>query len=634
MYNGFSKNPGTVLLTIKILGWLLARFPLPLTEFLATCLGNVLFYLPTKRRHTLLLNLHHAFPERPEVWRHQTGLESCRRTVEMAMLLLALPFLSTRKFQERIHLSKEIREKYRGFIEQEKPALLITPHFSLFEYSTMVPSLFEENNLLTAAIYRPLADPKLNQWIEDSRGRFGVQLLSRNEGFTKTQKLLSQNAILGILPDQNAGASGILNTFFGRVCSTTQLPGLLAKRHKADTYIFHSRRTRFWHANIEIDKLEVPPAELPQACNDWLEDRLRNDPAACPDWLWLHDRWRANHYPTLRFRIYQKRVEFPKGRPPHSYRLWIRMSNWLGDVIMSLPLIAALRKCRPDIEVTLLSQPAYIPLFELLGTADRYIPVPDKKAPHYFQYFQSLRNQYPDTHLLLTNSTRGDLEARQLRAPQRYGLAMPGKPRPLLTHHYTPPEDILAQLKTLHQTRLWEHMLRHFGLEIPLDTSPLAIPGARRQPDKVGIIAGSSNNAVKCWPVDYWVNFLQGYAEAKPGTEIHLYGTQHDRATTTRIVGQLGLPNVHNHAGRTNLPGLAKELATCSHVIGNDTGGMHLANAVGTPTTLLYGPTNPLVTGPAFSSPAKVLQPPGCPAVGGAPILGLEPSVVLGETCS
>ena len=622
-----------MLLTIKILSWLLAHSPLPLTEFLATCIGNVLFYLPTKRRHTLLLNLHHAFPDRPEAWRHQIGLETCRRTAEMGMLLLALPYLSRRKFQERIHLSKEIREKYREFIKQERPALLITPHFSLFEYSTMVPSLFEENSLLTGAIYRPLGNKKLNQWVQDSRGRFGVQLLSRNEGFTKTQKLLSQNAILGILPDQNAGASGILNTFFGRACSTTQLPALLAKRHKAETYIFHSRRTRFWHANIEIQKIEVPPSELPQACNDWLEERLRNDPVACPDWLWLHDRWRANHYPTLRFCIYQKRVEFPEGRPPHSYRLWIRMSNWLGDVIMSLPLIAALRKCRPDIEVTLLSQPAYIPLFELLGTADHYIPVPEKKASGYFQYFQSLRNQYPDTHLLLTNSTRGDLEARQIRAPQRYGLAMPGKPRPFLTHHYTPSEEILGQLKTLHQTRLWEKMLQYFGLEVPLDTAPLQIPGAERCPQKVGIIAGSSNNAVKCWPVDNWVKFLRGFAKSKPDAEIHLYGTQKDRETTTLIANQLSLPNVYNHAGSTNLPGLAKELGTCCHVIGNDTGGMHLANAVGTPITLLYGPTNPLVTGPAFSTPAKILQPPGCPAQGGASILELDVDTVLGETC-
>jgi heptosyltransferase-2 len=618
-----------VLLTIKILGWLLARFPLPLNEFLATCLGNVLFHLPGKRRHTLLLNLHHAFPEKPESWRCQLGLDSCRRTVEMAMLLLALPFLSHRNLLERVRLPKMIREKYREFLEQEKPAILLTPHFSLFEYITMVPSLFECQGIVSAAIFRPLNNPKLNAWIQESRERHGVRLLSRNEGFSQAQNLLSQKAVLGILPDQNAGASGILNTFFGRVCSTTQLPALLAKRHQAETYILHARRTRFWHATIEIHKLQAAPNELPQASNDWLEEKLRMDPDACRDWLWLHDRWRANHFPTARFRIYQKRVNFPTGRPPGKYRLWIRMSNWLGDVVMSLPLIAALRQCRPDIEITLLSQPAYIPLFELFGTADSYIPVPSKRTPRYFQYFQNLRLEYPDTHLLLTNSTRGDLEARHIRAPQRYGLVLPGKPRPFLTHHYTPPEDVFTQLKTLHQTRLWEQMLRHFGLEIPVDTSPLELPGIQRLPNKTGIIAGSSNNAVKCWPVDYWVTFLREYTAANPGTEVHLYGTQKDRSTTAEIAACLGNPDVYDHAGQTNLSGLAKELASCSHVIGNDTGGMHLANAVGTPVTLIYGPTNPLVTGPISSAPAKILQPPGCPPTGGAGILGLEPQAVL-----
>ena len=74
---------------------------------------------------------------------------------------------------------------------------------------------------------------------------------------------------------------------------------------------------------------------------------------------------------------------------------------------------------------------------------------------------------------------------------------------------------------------------------------------------------------------------------------------------------------------------LAKELAVCRLVVGNDTGGMHLANAVGTPVAVLFGPTNPLVIGPFFEAPKVCLQPEGCSPGGGHSIQLLQPDVVV-----
>ena len=74
---------------------------------------------------------------------------------------------------------------------------------------------------------------------------------------------------------------------------------------------------------------------------------------------------------------------------------------------------------------------------------------------------------------------------------------------------------------------------------------------------------------------------------------------------------------------------LAKELAACRLVVGNDTGGMHLANAVGAPVAVLFGPTNPLVTGPFFDAPKLCLQPAGCPREGGRSIQLLQPETVM-----
>jgi ADP-heptose:LPS heptosyltransferase len=56
---------------------------------------------------------------------------------------------------------------------------------------------------------------------------------------------------------------------------------------------------------------------------------------------------------------------------------------------------------------------------------------------------------------------------------------------------------------------------------------------------------------------------------------------------------------------------------------------MHLANALGVPLIALFGPTNPLRTGPIFSAPIRVLQPPGCPPTGGGSLLNLDPTTVI-----
>jgi ADP-heptose:LPS heptosyltransferase len=62
--------------------------------------------------------------------------------------------------------------------------------------------------------------------------------------------------------------------------------------------------------------------------------------------------------------------------------------------------------------------------------------------------------------------------------------------------------------------------------------------------------------------------------------------------------------------------------------VSNDTGVMHLANALGVPLVALFGPTNPVRTGPVFEAPFEILQPPGCPPTGGGALSALLPGSV------
>jgi ADP-heptose:LPS heptosyltransferase len=234
--------------------------------------------------------------------------------------------------------------------------------------------------------------------------------------------------------------------------------------------------------------------------------------------------------------------------------------------------------------------------------------------------------------ILLTHSVRGDIEAWLTGCRQRFGIVHPGRLRPLLSHRFLAPASGADQ--TRHQLELWEEFLRHFGLAAPLDRAPLQTPDpCHAGSPPIGLIPGSENNPEKRWPVEHWKKLV----ESLPGEQFVLFGTAGDLPITSAIAAKFSSARVENAAGMTDLPTFAERLRACRLLITNDTGGMHLANGLGVPLIALFGPTNPLRTGPVFAwnggSPAgnvRILQPPGCPPEGGGNLRDLDPATVAG----
>jgi ADP-heptose:LPS heptosyltransferase len=299
----------------------------------------------------------------------------------------------------------------------------------------------------------------------------------------------------------------------------------------------------------------------------------------------------------------------------------VRLPNWLGDVVVALPLLRAVRIARPDAELTLIGRPAFAPLVEKFGVADRYEPLPSR-GPGYFLHFWRLRRRYPDAFLLFTNSLRGDFEAWLTRCPQRFGIVRTGKPRPLLTHDWRVPPDF--DEKQNHQLALWENFLRAFGLNRPPDRRPVDLKFQISNLKSIGLIVGSENSPEKRWPVESWRTLIA----ALPDQHFLVFGTAGDAPIAAAVSDGFG-PRIENQAGRTDLAAFAEKLAACDLLVTNDTGGMHLANALGVPLIALFGPTNPVRTGPVFAAPFQILQPPGCPPTGGASLAELTPESVI-----
>ena len=623
-------------LLLQTLGWLIAHTPEPCLRLLAVALGDALYFGLPRRRHLAVANLHHAFPERPATWHRATARESIRRLIETGLLSLATPFLSETRLRSIVRASPDLLDAYARHRADPAATLICSPHIAYWEVQTAQPLIIPGPFPEFGTIFRPLDNANANAFIVQSRERFGMKLLSRKEGFAEGLKILRRQGMIGVLFDQNAGMQGALTTLFGRVCSTTELPGLMAEKFSARVYGIFPRRLGFWRVEIGCSSLthDHSTTGVTLALNRWLEHLLTNDDNLCASWLWSHDRWRNQDIPAARFRLAAKRdllnadlAARALSELPRRTRIFIRLPNWLGDVVMALPLLRALRQSRPDTEITLIAARAFLPLLRDWQIADQLEALPPR-GPGYFLHFWRLRSRYPDVALLFTNSLRGDLEAWLMRAPQRFGMLRPGRSRPLLTHSYRVPSDF--DESTHHQLELWENFLRHFGLAGAADRSALGAPLTSPR-NRIGLIPGSENTPAKRWPIAHWRALIAGL----PEVTFELYGTARDAAITHEIAAGFDPARVINLAGRTDLPTYVKHLRAARLLVTNDTGGMHLANALGVPLIALFGPTNPVRTGPVFATPATLLQPPGCPPTGGGALIDLSPAAVIAavQTC-
>ena len=618
--------------SLQVIGWILAHTPEVLLRAPTWLLARMFYYGVASRRRLVRSNLHHAFPEKSLAWHQATARECIRRAVETALLSLASPFLSIERLKQIARPTPSLTAFYAAQRVQPRATIACAPHLAHWEVQTAQPLLVDAPFPEFGIIFRPIDNPSVDEWAKQTRGRFGLKLFSRKEGFQQAVKLLRRQGIVAVLFDQNAGGQGALTLLFDRVCSTTELTGVLAEKFNADLYTLYPRYLGFWRVELEMEKVlsDGTSAGSTIALNRWLENLLRSDDNLCSSWLWGHHRWKSQDIPEKRLRLELKRDYLAAdirarglATAPRRTRIWIRLPNWLGDVVMALPLLRAIRVGRPDAEITLVAKPQFLPLLDSLGVADRLRPLPPRGLG-YFPFFWKLRGEFPDCYFLFTNSPRGDFEAWMTRCPQRFGITRRRKWRPLLTRAFTPGADFAESHQ--HQFALWTNFLEHFGLAAAPDLAPFSLtPPKGESPTRrpIGLICGSENTPAKRWPVEQW----RALIAALPKEQFVLLGTANDRPITDTVAAGFG-ERVENLAGRTGLLEFATKLGECQLLVANDTGGMHLANALGVPLVALFGPTNPIRTGPIFTSPITILQPAGCAATGGGSLADLAPETV------
>ena len=290
---------------LKVLGWIIALTPEWILHALTLVIAELIYWASPKRRRLILSNLHHVYPDKPGIWHTKMAKTCLRRLTETGFLSLATPYLSKKRIRKIAHLSNNYKtwltQTSAKTKDEQKPVVYVGMHLALWESLTWLPLLSPVKIPEYGIIFRPLDSEKADDYVRTTRGRFGMKLLSRKEGFAQAMRILRDKGCIGILIDQNAGMQGALTTFLGRVCSTTELPAVLATKFNADIRTFFPRRTGFWRATFDSEPINHDGTSqgITIAINQWLEKALEDENLSAA-WLWGHDRWRHQDMPSKR----------------------------------------------------------------------------------------------------------------------------------------------------------------------------------------------------------------------------------------------------------------------------------------------------------------------------------------------
>ena len=116
-------------------------------------------------------------------------------------------------------------------------------------------------------------------------------------------------------------------------------------------------------------------------------------------------------------------------------------------------------------------------------------------------------------------------------------------------------------------------------------------------PDMAGPVLGvgpTANFIGKMWPSEYFAELLKRVTEKRApfeGYKIAIFGAPNEREQVKSLFGKLGRGRVIDLVGQTSTGEGAACLKRCRFFIGNDSGLMHCAAAVGVPTLGLFGPS-------------------------------------------
>lgn len=289
----------------------------------------------------------------------------------------------------------------------------------------------------------------------------------------------------------------------------------------------------------------------------------------------------------------------------------VRGVNWLGDAIMSLPALYALKQHCPEARVTVFTQDKLAFLYQHVSCVSKVICFQKKTGleavRERLKTVTALKEGGFDAAVIFPNSFDSALMPFLAGIPERTGFALNARSL-MLTKSLAAPGDFFREHHSQHYLRIVKEFLDLEEIPDPADYFPLLrfdssepeetrkmldalIPGYQRP--LVALCPGAEYGPAKKWPGESYQEIARRVSLDVKGTALVL-GTPKEASEGLEIVK--GLDKAFSLAGKTDLPDFIRILAFCDFVVTNDSGAMHMAGALNVPGVAVFGSTEPAAT--------------------------------------
>jgi len=291
--------------------------------------------------------------------------------------------------------------------------------------------------------------------------------------------------------------------------------------------------------------------------------------------------------------------------------LIVRLGS-LGDVVHAVPTAAALRAHFPDARIDWAVDPRYVEVLDLVSGLDGRVGV-DTRSPAALRTMRDLRSVRYDAAIDLQGLVKSAVLARAARADRTIGFPRAHLRESLARFLYTHTPDVRATHVVFKNLALLEPLgVRGPRVEFPLDIIPTAAA------EQVATAAGAAGyallNAGAAWPNKRWpparFGALAAAIRERFGLQcVVLWGPGEESLATAVVDASTGAARLAPPTSITDVFALAKAARL---MMSGDTGPLHIAGAVGTPTVSLFGPTNPERNGPWLQADVALSRFAGC----------------------
>jgi len=303
----------------------------------------------------------------------------------------------------------------------------------------------------------------------------------------------------------------------------------------------------------------------------------------------------------------------------------VRATNWLGDAVMSLPALRALREALPKERISVAARPGLVDLYARESCIDHVIAYPKPQGlGERLAFAAKLRAERFDCAILFQNAFDAALIAWLARMPVRIGYDRDARGL-LLTHAVPAPRpgeiprhERFYYLELLRRAGLVPSLpnveaIRLSGIDAAREAGVRRLAGMGIAGPVIGISPGAAYGNAKRWPPERFAE-AGGEVAATLGATVLIFGSADERPLCEAVAAPVRESGaaVRNLAGETTLGEFIEMAAASRLFLTNDSGGMHVAYAVGVPTVAVFGATDATATGPTSPLARVVREPVEC----------------------